>query len=210
MFENDKEFLERIRVEDPTMVKQLPILKQINQLGFLTENSQAGLRRKGKSSIDGKDYEIHERAYVSGFMQEKEAAEFIKKMALHTDKNAIFVPTCCDDVIIPPDLDIPLTTIKKNGKINVETHMSVAIPQSVEDMFRKMVKLNRTEKAVYIFCWDPEFNRLASGKNGLFRDVLKCLHWTNTDHICTGLTNRNYEAASPQRGEAYFLVKVAA
>jgi hypothetical protein len=169
MFENDKVFLERITVEDPTMVKHLPFLKQINQLGFLTENSQAGLRRKGK------DYEIYERAFVGGFMQEKEAAEFIKKMALHTDKNAIFVPTCCDDVIVPPNLDIPLTTTKKNGKISVDTHMAVAIPQRVEDMFRKSVKLNKTEKAVYIFCWDPEFNRLASGKNGLFRDVLKCL-----------------------------------
>jgi len=28
MFENDREFLERIAVEDPTMVKQLPILDQ--------------------------------------------------------------------------------------------------------------------------------------------------------------------------------------
>jgi len=169
MFDNDKEFLERITVEDPTMVKHLPILKQINQLGFLTYGSQAGLRKKGK------DYEIHERAYVEGFMQEKEAGEFIKKMAFHTDKNAIFVPTCCDDVIVPPSLDIPLTTTKKNGKISVDTHMSTAIPKSVEDMFRKRVKLNKTEKAVYIFCWDPEFNRMASGKNGLFRDVLRYL-----------------------------------
>jgi hypothetical protein len=175
MFENDREFLERIKIEDPTMVKQLPILKQINQLGFLTTESQAGLRKKGKSSIDGKDYEIHEKAYVCGFMQEKEAGEFIKKMALHTDKNAIFVPTCCDDVIIPRNLDIPLTTSKQNGKISVDTHMSMAIPQSAENMFRKWVKLNKTEKAVYIYCWDPEWNRLASGKNGLFRDVLKCL-----------------------------------
>jgi hypothetical protein len=170
MFENDKEFLERITVEDPTMVKHLPILKQINQLGFLTTESQAGLRKKGK------DYEIHEKAYVCGFMQEKEAEEFIKKMGLHTDKNAIFVPTCGDNVIIPSNLDIPLTTSKQKGKISVDTHMSMAIPQSAENMFRKWVKLNKTEKAVYIYCWDPEWNRLASGKNGLFRDVLKCLH----------------------------------
>jgi len=169
MFENDKEFLERIIIEDPTMVKHLPILKEINRLGFLTTESQAGLRRKGK------DYEIHEKAYVCGFMQEKEAEEFIKKMGLHTDKNAIFVPTCCDDVIIPRNLDIPLTITKKNGKISVDTHMSMAIPQSAENSFRKWVKLNKTEKAVYMYCWDSEWNRLASGKNGLFRDVIRCL-----------------------------------
>jgi hypothetical protein len=176
MFENDREFLERITIEDPTMAKQLPILKQINQLGFLTTESQAGLKRKGKSSIDSKGYELYERAYISGFMKEEEAANFIKKMALHTDKNAIFVPKCSDAVAIPADLDIPLTTSKAKGKISVVTHASTAIPQSVEDMFRKGVKLNRTEKAVFILCWDPEFNRLASGKNGLFRDILKCLH----------------------------------
>jgi len=170
IFENDKEFLERIKIEDPTMVKQLPILKQINQLGFLTTESQAGLKRNGK------EYEIYERAYISGFMKEEDAANFIKKMALHTDKNAMFVPTCCNDVIVPPELDIPLTTSKEKGKISVVTHASAAIPQSVEDMFRKGVKLNKTEKAVFILCWDPEFNRLASGRNGLFRDILKCLH----------------------------------
>jgi len=170
IFENDRTFFDRINEEDPTMVKQLPILKEINRLGFLTNNSQAGLKRKGKG------YEIHERAYVGGFMKEKEAATFIKKMALHTDKNAIFVPMCSDAAIIPADLDIPLTTSKEKGVITVVTHMSAAIPQNVEDMFRKMVKLNKSEKVVYILCWDPEFNRLASGKNGLFRDVLHCLH----------------------------------
>jgi hypothetical protein len=176
MFENDKEFLERIKEEDPEMVKQLPILKQINKFGFLTTESQAGLRRKGKSSIDGKGYEIHERAYISGFMKEEAAAEFIKKMALHTDKNAIFVPKCSDAVAIPADLDIPLTTSKAKGIVSVVTHASTAIPQSVEDMFRKGVKLNKTEKVVFILCWDPEFNRLASGRNGLFRDILRILH----------------------------------
>jgi hypothetical protein len=55
------------------------------------------------------------------------------------------------------------------------THISAAIPQRAEDMFRKAVRLNKSEKVVYILCWDPEWNRLASNRDGLFRDVLKYL-----------------------------------
>lgn len=170
MFDNNEVFLNRVREEDPAMIKQLPIVKRINQLGFLTNASQAGLKRKIKGG------EIHERAYVTGFMKEKEATEFIRKMALHTDKNAIYAPVCNENVVIPANLDIPLTIAKKKGIVTVVTHDSMAHPKSVNDIFRGEVGLNKTEKAVYIICWDSEWNRLASNKDGLFRDILKMLH----------------------------------
>ena len=77
---NNPEFIKNIKEEDPTMVKHLDILKKINENGYLTKNSQAG--RKSNE---------YERAYIQGFMMEKDAIIFIKKMNIATDKNAIYV-----------------------------------------------------------------------------------------------------------------------
>lgn len=45
MFDNP-EFIATIKKEDPTMIKHLDILKQINQYGYLTKNSQAGRKQR--------------------------------------------------------------------------------------------------------------------------------------------------------------------
>ena len=63
LFETEA-FLQRIKEEDATMLKHLPLLQKMNKHGFLTVESQAGNRSKGKG------YEILERAYVVGFMKE--------------------------------------------------------------------------------------------------------------------------------------------
>ena len=102
---NDATFKKRIEEEDASMLKHLPILQKMNRLGYLTTESQAGRKSSGKSYIDGKPYVIHERSYISGFMLESKAVDFIKNMALHTDKNAVFVPYCNDNVYIPSNLD---------------------------------------------------------------------------------------------------------
>ena len=170
-FESDS-FFERIKDEDPTMIKHLPLLQKINKCGFLTTESQAGNREKGISSKDGKPYELIERAFITGFMLEKDAVEFIKNMAVHTDKNAIYVPVCADT---PGSLDIPLTLVKRKSDIQIETHMSTSLPKSTEASFRKMVHLNASEKAVFIFCWDSKWCRSASDKNGLFTQVYRII-----------------------------------
>ena len=167
------EFLKNIKEEDPTMIKHMELLKNINQLGFLTENSQAGRSRKGVR--DGKRYEIKERAYLSGFMIEDHAKEFIKSMGILTDKNAVFVPVCCDDVIIPASLDLPVTITTKQGETSVTTHVSMALPKEVFDFLKKQVKLDKREKVVYILCWDTKWSRNAGSSTGLFNDVLKVL-----------------------------------
>ena len=161
------EFIERIRDEDSSMLKHLPLLQKINHLGYITTESQAGNHKRGKA--DGKPYELSERAYLSGFMMEEDAALFIKNMSLYTDKNAMYIPIC--DAEIPPSLDIPLTITRKKTGVTVETHMSPSLPKEANDFFKKMVHLNKSEKVVFIFCWDPMWNRLASGKNGLFTEV---------------------------------------
>jgi hypothetical protein len=151
---NNPEFIKNIKEEDPTMVKHLDILKKINENGYLTKNSQAG--RKSNE---------YERAYIQGFMMKKDAVKFLKRMNIETDKNAIYVSINEKE----PLFNIPLT-IQLNKVI---THMSTTVPLRVWDQERKYLNLNKD--VVYIFCWDPKWNRNASTKTGLFTDVLKIL-----------------------------------
>ena len=167
---NLAEFKERVNEEDATMLRQLATLQEINRNGFITVNSQAGAKAKGKHHETGKAYENIERAYLMGFMLETKAPEFIKNMGLKTDKNAVFVPVCSDDINLPSALDIPLTITTSAGTTKVDTHFSSALPKSAFDSFKKQVKLSKSEKVVFIFCWDSEW-----GRKGLFKDVLRIL-----------------------------------
>ena len=102
---DDPEFIANIKEEDSTMIKHLDILKQINQHGYLTTNSQAGR----------KTISIYERAYIIGFMLKKDALEFIKNMNIETDKNAIMIEQ--NGLKIETNFDIALSIEKKiNGK----------------------------------------------------------------------------------------------
>lgn len=167
-FLKSAEFKDRLVEEDASMLQQLPVLQRINQHGFITTNSQAGKRIKGKNYKTGKPYEEIERSYLEGFMLEPVANEFIKTMALKTDKNAAFLPVC--DAQMPPALDIPLTVVKREGETVVDTHFSTALPRSTFEAYRKNVNLNKSEKVVYVFCWDTVW-----GREGLFGDVLRVL-----------------------------------
>ncbi len=168
------EFKERIKDEDATMLKHIPILKEINEHGYITHDSQAGRKHSGNSPSSGHYYEHHERSYIMGFMLESAAAEFLKWMALHTDKNAVYVPAC-GDIDTPAALDVPLT-VNVGGKTpDVFTKMSTVLPTRIWDFYRKEAHINKSEKIVYIFCWDPLWNRAASGAKGLFTEVLKGL-----------------------------------
>lgn len=170
-----KEFQKRVEEEDEKMLKHLPLLQKINQHKFLTVNSQGGHKESGRSALDGKPYEISERAYLMGFMLEKDAEEFLKQMNIMTDKSAIFTPFCEDTLYLPSSLDIPVTLTKKGKQISVNTHLSSALPLSAWESFRKQAHINKSEPIVFVQCWDPKWNRNASGKSGLFTDVVKCL-----------------------------------
>jgi len=170
-----KEFRERVILEDETMLNHLINIQTINKKGFITDSSQGGRKTSGIRQ-DGKKYIMCERAYITGFMLEKKAEKFIKNINLETDKNAIHIPYCCNNIYLPPILDIPLTTTKiPSNEIKIVTHMSSTIPKKKWDSLRKQLGINKSEKIVYIFCWDTKWNRNASNKNGLFTNIIKQL-----------------------------------
>jgi hypothetical protein len=159
---DNPEFIENIKDEDPNMVNHLGILKQINECGFLTTNSQAGIKTIKPL--------FHERAYILGFMVKNDAAQFMKNMSIETDK-VVICPSF--EICVDKAFDIPLSMEKKD-EWKVFTHMSTSLPRRIWDKERKKLDLDKKD-IVYIFCWDPKWNRNASNKNGLFTDVLKIL-----------------------------------
>lgn len=169
------EFKQRVKEESDFEIQHLNDLKEINKHGFLTLSSQGGHKISGISPLDGKHYQMIERAYLEGFMLEKEASEFIQRCSMTTDKNVIFVPYCNDNVYIPRELDFPLTISKKGKETLIYTSYSSALPKYVWEAFRKESHINKTEKIVFILCWDSKWNRNASGPSGLFKDVLRVL-----------------------------------
>ena len=168
-----EDFLTRIKEEDDTMLKHLPILKKINEKGLLTTGSQAGRKQKGISVINNNHYVMEERAFVEGFMPYKTAVTFLTNMNLNTDKNAVNVFISDNPIFFKSELDIPLTILTQNNKTNIETHMLLSLPIHTLNMFKKEHKINKGENVLYVFCWDPVWNRNAS--TGLFADVLRNL-----------------------------------
>jgi hypothetical protein len=77
-----------IRGEDATMVKHIPQLTRINNLGMITWNSQAGRNSRYFSKKTGKRELMAERAYCVGFVSPHVADAFLEYMWLHTDKYA--------------------------------------------------------------------------------------------------------------------------
>ena len=53
--------------------------------------------------------------------------------------------------------------------------MSTIIPKSLLDIYKKEIKINKSEKVILLLCFDPKFNRDAKKKDGLFIDVIKSL-----------------------------------
>ena len=160
---NDQEFIINIKEEEPNMTKHLDILKQINQHGYLTTNSQAGIKTE--------NYE--ERAFIIGFMLRKDALHFVDNINMNTDKIALSVVVA--DTYADPKLDIPLTMENKKGIWKSFYHMSTFVP--VKHLIREKQKmgLDPNMDILYIFCWDPKWNRNASSNTGLITDVLKIL-----------------------------------
>jgi len=96
-------------------------------------------------------------------------------MNINTDKNAIYIARCSDNVYRPANLNIPVTLELKDNNIDIFTHMSTVLPKLEYDRLRETAGINKNEKIVYIFCWDTKWNRDASEKLGLFTDVYKIL-----------------------------------
>jgi hypothetical protein len=169
------EFRDRVIEEDERMLSEIDILVEINKNGYLTNNSQSGRQLKGKHYQDKKSFTINERSYITGFMLKTKAESFLQHLHLQTDKIAFAIPVSKCEIDIDSELTIPLTITKHAGEERVTTHMTTVIPQDQMNFFLKESKLNKTEPVVFLFCFDPEWNRYSSEKNGLFTDILKML-----------------------------------
>jgi hypothetical protein len=176
------EFQQRVADEDPSMHKHVPILKEINTYGYITNNSQAGRHFKGVNSITKKHYDYSEKAYINGFMLQSKAVLFIKEMALSTDKLAqIIHPTTDKETLeLPSALDVPLTMDMLSGEVH--THMPNTVSFAQWDAWRKECHIDKTEKIVHVMCYDLQWNRGASGSGGLFKDVLRVLKKINRNN----------------------------
>jgi hypothetical protein len=169
------DFLTRIQEEDESMLQHLPILKKINEKGLITTGSQAGHWTKGISVLNNNPYVTEERAFIEGFMPYKKAVSFLKNMNLNTNKNAVNVFISDNPKFFKSELDIPLTITKQNNKTKIHTHMSLSLPIHVLNCYKKEHKINLSENVLFVFCWDPIWNRNASNADGLFTDVLRNL-----------------------------------
>ncbi len=170
-----EDFLTRIKEEDETMLQYLPIFKKMNEKGFITTGAQAGRKSGGISVLNNKPYFMEERAFVEGFMPYKKAVSFLRNMNLYTDKNATNVFISDNSKFLKSELDIPLTITTQNNKTKIDTHMPLSLPINILNFYKKEHKLNRSENVLYVFCWDPIWNRSASNVDGLFTDVLRNL-----------------------------------
>jgi len=165
------EFKERVIEEDATMLKHIPILAEINRHGYISFNSQAG--RKHSSIVDAKLSESWERAFFEGFMLQSKAALFIKEMALHTDKVAHVLHSTTDKTTLdlPSALNTPVTVINER----THTHMPNIVSDATWHRLRKQFHIDKTEKIVWVSCYDLTWNRSAVGAKGLFKEILRVL-----------------------------------
>jgi hypothetical protein len=166
-------FKERVLEEDPTMLKHVPILAEINRHGFITNNSQAGRKYSYMDEMDKQRYDHCERAYLEGFMLQSKAALFIKEMALHTDKVAHILHSTTDKTTLdlPSSLNTPVTVENERTR----THMPNIVSDATWHRLRKQSHINKSERIVWVSCYDLTWNRSAVGPKGLFKEVLKIL-----------------------------------
>ena len=119
-----------------------------------------GIRRKGTT-------DVHERAYVTGFMLESLAEHFLPYVTLYTDKTAIFTPV----VEYMHQFGTPTRVEYKDKKMTITNVIENEIDEYVFDEYIQEAKLSFHEPIVYITCWDPMWNRNATDKTGLFYQV---------------------------------------
>ena len=157
------EFKNREDAEDTN--KSLKFIKKINKKQYLTFDSQEGILNK--------KYNIHERAYIIGFMKKSHAIKYNKNLNSNSNKVAIILYSVPDSIFKNYEIpyDIPLT-VEKN---KVFTHMATITSNSNFNFERKQVKIDKKEDIVMVLTFDPQWNRKASSKRGLHTDVIKAL-----------------------------------
>ncbi len=172
---NSEEFKSREDAQDT--IKSLPLILNINKLGFITNDSQEGII----------DNFVKERAYVTGFIERDNARKLLKYISLYTDKIFYIVGTYSDNKWITnpqyaKEEGIPLTISNTDSSKNepiIHTTMSVVMPLSIINNEKKKFKLNRSNFIACVCAYDPKWGRLASSKDGLWNDIIEGLKSKN-------------------------------
>lgn len=171
------------REDAETTINTIPLLKTINNNGFITENSQQGINSSGYNSSTGLYYSIKERAYISGFMKTQHAVKFTSWINTHTDKVAFIIYQVNKNVDFSKLPFIPVT-VTANGKDKSDltnfkpyTKIRTVLPENDITFLKKNSKLNLNESIEYISVIDPVYGRKSTNKNGLISDVIHGLSY---------------------------------
>jgi len=143
------------------------LLIDINNKGFITENSQLGSLEPG----------FEERAYLSGFIKKQYTKRFLKYLNEKcNNKTAILIKSpiskLTKKIIVTYDAGEPFSIFTTNLEEPV-----------IQQMYRD-TGLSR-HQADYILIIDNEFGRLANDYQGLFVDVLDALNYLHQSNNTT-------------------------
>lgn len=161
------------REDAQTTLKSIKILQKINQLGFITNDSQEGVIETGTISESPspkkrKKYVIKERAYVTGFMKRNQSKEFVDRMNSLTDKIAFIIDinkNTDNYIAVTTQNNVPFTKIFLN--LNIKTF----------NFIKSEAYLDKDEEVDCVACIDPVYGRLATSKDGLYKDIIKSLSY---------------------------------
>ena len=165
-------------------VSSVPILQEIVKHNMITENSQEGVISKGYNERSKEFYVIKERAYLSGFMKHPAALKLVNYLNTYTDKVAFItmvVPTEVEEYLRATKGNITVTveaSAKSAEKVTNFTTASIAqqfIDESGLTFMKGLLNIREDVEVDLVMCFDPQYGRLASSKDGLYADVLKGL-----------------------------------
>lgn len=175
--------------EDVSMSVARPILSKINELGFVTDDSQMG--KKDTYDIDSTEKfgTIWQRSYVSGFMSKHEYKQFQLRMDLIGGCFVLIKPYCENRDIFMGH-GIPVTRITDwGGNFNACTRTWTDCPVSIEPQWINLLPelkiqdnyelMNRIEKeVVYVSVTDMTWGR----GFWLFDTIVRALSGNVEDH----------------------------
>lgn len=132
-------------------------LADINRLGFVTIDSQEGLR--------------DERAYVTGFVQPGRAERFVERLNVSGDMVALVLRPNARYV---PDTNIAVTRQKQTAVTKIPLLNSKADINGLQ----KEAGIAKSQKVLLVDCFDPKWGRKAYATDGVFAAVISALHRT--------------------------------
>ena len=163
--------------EDASMVAMRGILAKINSLGFVTVDSQTGVKQEG--------HRHWQRAYISGFVPKSIAKEFVNRMNRRDSIVALAFPHG-EDQPVPGQAfawkNMPRLSLTVEARHETCTSHPLAIAQPFADMWRSMLpelglkddieSMKAVAKdAVQVFVADMVWGR----KTVLFKATCECL-----------------------------------